>query len=269
MLPRPPDPRDLFDFSGARELIDAGVRALDARSTSTNARSRRRGQPRRRPRPPTKRSCTSSGAASGCAAGPDHGRSVAGAARQLRRFGKDSGVHVSRAAAIAVVVVSPRAAVVGARGVRRRVPASQTAPVDHDSSFVGRVTAKHDAAVDFTVESVRTTPGTPPIAHVPEIGIDGRRWTTAGTTRSSSTTGSRYRVIVEWGTGQYRSSIHEARTVAATAARPTSTARRSTPPTSRGCTTRCSSSHSRRWSCWPCSRRSCGTGAGVRTVVSP
>ena len=53
MLPRPPDPRDLFDFSGARELIDAAYElaneALDrAAVPPATAEQRRRFRRRRR-----------------------------------------------------------------------------------------------------------------------------------------------------------------------------------------------------------------------------
>ena len=53
-LPRPPDPRDLFDFSGARELIDASYElacaALDRAAVPDIAAARRRRF--RRPRRP-------------------------------------------------------------------------------------------------------------------------------------------------------------------------------------------------------------------------
>ena len=46
MLPRPPDPRDLFDFSGARELIDAAYElandALDQASVPRAVGAQRR-----------------------------------------------------------------------------------------------------------------------------------------------------------------------------------------------------------------------------------
>jgi hypothetical protein len=86
----------------------------------------------------------------------------------LRRFGKASGVHLSRPAAIAVVVVSLLlpSSVLAACG--QECASSQNAPVAHDSSFVGTVAAKRDAAVDFVVESVRTTAGRPADPHAPD-----------------------------------------------------------------------------------------------------
>ena len=55
-LPRPRDTRDLFDFSGARELIDEAyelaVAALDAHDAQRRARRRTRRTPPPPPRPP-------------------------------------------------------------------------------------------------------------------------------------------------------------------------------------------------------------------------
>jgi hypothetical protein len=127
----------------------------------------------------------------------------------LCRFGKDSGVHLSRPAAIAGVVVSLvlPSSVLAACG--QQCVESRTAPVEHDSSFVGRVTAKRDAAVDFAVESVQTTPGRTPDAHLPEVGATVTVHYGGGQEKFLHD-GGHYRVIVDSEAGQYQSSIHEA-----------------------------------------------------------
>ncbi len=70
-LPRPRDPRELFDFSGARELIDDAYRlSMDRldRYERDLARSTRTPRP---PRPRTRPSCASNGAGSGSGAAPE------------------------------------------------------------------------------------------------------------------------------------------------------------------------------------------------------
>jgi hypothetical protein len=118
-------------------------------------------------------------------------------------------VHLSRPAAIAVVVVSLvlPSSVLAACG--QQCVASQTAPVEHDSSFVGRVTAKRDTAVDFTVESVRTTSGSTADPHVPDPGSTVTVYYPEDNEKFLHS-GSRYEVVVEWEAGRYRSNIHEA-----------------------------------------------------------
>jgi hypothetical protein len=81
--------------------------------------------------------------------------------------------------------------------------------VEHDSSFVGRVTAKHDTAVDFTVDSVQTTPGHTPDAHLPEIGATVTVLY-GGDEEKFLHEGSRYQVVVEWEAGHFESNIHQA-----------------------------------------------------------
>jgi hypothetical protein len=60
VLPRPPDPRDLFDFSGARELIDAAYE-LANESLDRAAVPRARSEQRRRFRMRTRAERTKSG----------------------------------------------------------------------------------------------------------------------------------------------------------------------------------------------------------------
>ena len=119
-------------------------------------------------------------------------------------------MNLSRQAAIAVVVVSLvlPASVLSACG-RVECSGSKTAPVEHDSSFVGRVAAKRDAAVDFTVESVQTTPGHAPDAQLPAVGATVTEHYSGGEEKFLHR-GGHYRVIVESQAGHYRSSIHEA-----------------------------------------------------------
>jgi hypothetical protein len=127
----------------------------------------------------------------------------------LRGFGKDSAVLLSRPAAIAVVVVSLvlPSSVLAACGAE--CSGSETPAVEHDSSFVGRVSAKRDAAVDFTVESVQTTPRHAPDAHLPEIGATVTVHY-GGDQEKFLHDGRRYQVVVEWDAGQFESNIHQA-----------------------------------------------------------
>jgi hypothetical protein len=119
-------------------------------------------------------------------------------------------VHLSRPAAIAVVVVSLvlPSWVVAACG-RVECSGSETPAVEHDSSFVGRVSAKRDAAVDFIVESAQTTAGHAPDAHLPEIGATVTVQY-GGDQEKFLHEGSRYQVVVEWDAGQFESNIHQA-----------------------------------------------------------
>ncbi len=119
-------------------------------------------------------------------------------------------MHLSRPAAIAVVVISLGlpSSVLASCG-RVECSTSQTAPVAHDTSFVGRVTDRRDGAVDFTVESVRTTPGHVPDAQAPAVGATVTvhyGYHQEGFLHR----GSRYRVDVEEEEGQYRSNVHVA-----------------------------------------------------------
>jgi hypothetical protein len=119
-------------------------------------------------------------------------------------------VHLSRPAAIAVVVVSLvlPSSVLAACG-RAECSGSPTTPDALQSSFVGRVAAKSNGAVEFTVESVLTTPGHAPDAHLPSVGTSVAVLY-SGDTDAFVHAGRRYRVIVEWEDGNYHSNVHEA-----------------------------------------------------------
>jgi hypothetical protein len=128
----------------------------------------------------------------------------------LRRFGKDCAVLLSRPAAIAVLVASLvlPASALAACG-RGECSAGATAPAGHDTSFVGRASARRDHAVDFVVESVATTGGHTPDAHTPAVGATVTVLY-SGDTAGFVHAGRDYRVVVAWENGRYRSWIHEA-----------------------------------------------------------
>ncbi len=119
-------------------------------------------------------------------------------------------MHLLRPAALAAVIVAlvlPTSLLAGCG--RAECSASLSAPIAYPSSFLGIVTAKEGETVDFTVEAVQTAPGHAPDAHVPSVGATVSV-VYSGDTAAFVHSGRRYRVIVDWEDGSFRSWVHEA-----------------------------------------------------------